>query len=141
MVRYFYYNRKEEVSGEELIEDGITVDAYRQKINPFLTYEIKYDDKRNKKQILSLEDTYVKSMYDAGQSIFNGKGLINYANQGYRLGFFDELSDCIPIVEEMIECFNKREDYEKSAYHIKEIKKLKKYINKINDGKSIAKNI
>ncbi len=117
-----------DMTGDELIQHGKTIDAYKQPINPITEYKIKMYVVAKKIEILSKDDFYVREQYDLGKVIYGQGGLLSWANFGCRLGFFEEITDCIESVEKMIECFNGEEDYEKSAYFKKELEKLKNEI-------------
>ena len=74
--------------------------------------------------------------YKMHEEINKQGGVKNWYNFGWRLGFFepvedetetDVVNDITKRFDEMIEIFNKEEDYEKSAYFRDAIQTLHKY--------------
>ncbi len=127
-MSYFFYNRIEEVRGQDLLDNGISIDAYRKPINPFVVYEIKINDKRKISQILSLEDSKKKKFFDFGQEVFNQGGIIKFVNASIRMGFSEDGSEYIWSLKEAIDCLVEIESYEKANYLKNELKKLELYI-------------
>jgi hypothetical protein len=116
-----------EYSGDDLLSQGVTIDAWKQPIVPGTSYEVKLFHKQKRMTILSKSDWQIQKHYETGQTIFQ-QGLFSWADYGLRLGFFIEYEDCIPGVEAIIETYNKREDYEKSAHLTKQLEKFRKRI-------------
>ena len=121
--------RTEEWNGEDLIDQGIDKDAFQNPIAITEQYTIRFYDKTKKMEVLCDDDWKMLNFYEAGQEIKNQGGLIIWANCGERLGFFKTPASCYTYVEDMINCFNEREDFEKSAYMFKELTALKKHMN------------
>ena len=59
-------------------------------------------------------------------------GLINWANFGCRLGFFEDPLDCVEGVKDAIKHYNGVEKYEHSAYFRDELLKLEEYMSNEN---------
>lgn len=103
---------------------GETRDALRQSLVITDSYVVTLDKKYKKKTIIRKSDKRMLELYEAGAEIFKQGGLVNWAHFGTRLGFFDDPAEAIDIAKEMIECFNKREDFEKSSYMKKQLDSL-----------------
>lgn len=125
-----------ELSGEQLLSENHNIDAWKQPIKIGTKYKVKLYHKQKRMTILSEKDWKIKEFYELGQTIFNQGGLFKWVDYGMRLGFIKEYSDYIETVEEMIEVFNERGDYEKSIYFRNELKKFKRRIkNESNNQK------
>lgn len=121
--------RKETWTGGALLDSGIVYDAFQNPIIVTDEYTVRMYDKSKTMEILNDEDWHMLNFYETGMEIKSQGGLINWANYGERLGFFKTPADCIIYIEGMIQCFNSREDFEKSAYMFKELNALKKHMD------------
>jgi hypothetical protein len=120
----FGYETKE-LSGEDLITQGYTVDTFKKPIVIGTEYIVKLYHKQKRMTIISDSDRKIADYYAMGMQIVNEGGLISWANFRVRLDLMEKSEDCIPMIEELIQCYNGREDFEKSDYMSKQLKQLK----------------
>ena len=113
------------MSGEDLILQNKSLDAYSNLIKIGINYEVRLYYRTKSVTILSEEDWWIKDCYELEEDIMVRGGLFSWVNFGCRLGFFKDFKDCYETIEDMINCFNQREDFKKSIYFRDELKKLK----------------
>ena len=113
------------MSGEDLLLQDKSLDAYLKPIKIGIRYEVRLYYRTKSVTILSEEDWWIKDCYELGEDIIMRGGLFDWVRFGRRLGFFKDFKDCYETIEDMIDCFNKREDFDKSIHFRDELKKLK----------------
>jgi hypothetical protein len=116
---------EQEITGDELLEQGIDFDTYRNPIIPGTEYLVKIQHKIKKMAILSKQDWKDKNQYELGDEIERQGGLVNWFNFGYRLGFFESINDCIESIEELITFYGLKEEFGKAINLQKELQHLK----------------
>ena len=116
------------INGEYLISQNILIDAHQKSIIIGTEYLIKLYHKSKTITILSISDWKRLEYYEQFKEIFSQGGLIPFINYSIRLGFMENHLDSEKHLLEMIECFNKVEDFEKSNYLHNEFIKLKEYV-------------
>ncbi len=113
------------ISGEDLLSQNKLVDTYCKVIKVGVDYEIRAYNKIKSITLLSLRDWWVRDCYETAEDIFFREGLINWVDFKIKLNTFKGVSDSYEIIEDLIECFNQKEDFDKSIYFRDELKKLK----------------
>lgn len=99
--------------GDELLDQGIEQDAYKQPIVPGTEYRVRIYKYRKTMTILSVKDWDIKLMYDTFKEI-EQQGAISWFNFGCRLGFLENPSDCLKRFKEMELQFADDEHFEKA---------------------------
>lgn len=124
-------NYKEtKICGEELKTiHNIELDAYR---NPIILTE-KYVVRKYRNgihNILTEKEWKKKDFFELGDEIIRQGGVLKWANYGYRLGFFNRITDCAETIKELIDLYSRYEKYElaekfKIEYDLHVLPKLK----------------
>jgi hypothetical protein len=114
------------ISGEDLLSQNKLTDTYCKAIKVGVNYEIRAFYKTKSITLLSLRDWWIRDCYEIAEDIFFREGLINWVNFKIKINTFKEVSDSYEIIEGLIDCFNQKEDFDKSIYFRDELKKIKK---------------
>jgi hypothetical protein len=110
--------------GEEIIENGFTVDVYGTSINPYNQYRVIINHNKKKIRIISEKDDNDLILYEIENDI-DKIGLESFLNSGIRMGFIENYEQYYTIIENIINLLVVNEFYERADKLNKEFNNLK----------------
>ena len=119
------YNYKQ-ISGENLLNQNKLIDTYCKKIKLGVEYEIRAYKNTNSVKVLSIKDWWIKDCYDIYEDVIKKGGLNEWFDFQINVGNITDFNECCETIEGTIECFNFKEDFDKSIYFRDQLIKLKK---------------